>query len=78
MLVVHEFLIANFDAGRIEENGRDLDRIVDRITRGEVRNVAPGHIVGPMRVPEAPAWTGVHKWYLGKCRTHLSPPGMLQ
>lgn len=72
MLVVHEFLTANVDAERLEENGRDLDRLVDRITSGEVRNIAHGHILGPLPVPAAPAWVGVHEWYLGKCRTHLT------
>jgi hypothetical protein len=74
VLVVHEFLPTNVDTGRLDENGRDFDRVVDRVTRGEVRNVAPGQLVGPLRVPQAPAWVGVNEWYLGKCRTRLTVP----
>jgi uncharacterized protein DUF6946 len=73
--VVHEFLSANVISARIEENGRDLDRIVERVTNGQVRNIALGQLVGPLSVPPSPSWVGVAEWYIGKCRTHLLPGG---
>lgn len=74
VLVVHEFLRPNAPAGRVEQNGRDLDRVVRRITRGDVEQIVPGQMVGPLMVPAGAAWPGVTTWYLGKCRTLLPEP----
>jgi hypothetical protein len=71
VLVIHEFLGPTAAAGRVEQNRRDLDRVVRRITRGEIEQIVPGQIVGPLPVPAGANWPGVTEWYLGKCRTVL-------
>jgi len=71
VLVVHEFLTAELDASRIDENRLDLAKLVTRLTFGQQAELAPGTFAGPMPVPEAPSWTGVTQWYLGKCQTTL-------
>lgn len=68
VLVIHEFIGATAIPGRIEQNERDLDRVVRRITRDAVHHVAMGTMIGPLPVPASEDWQGVTEWYLGKCR----------
>jgi hypothetical protein len=71
VFVVHEFVGAAAEEGRLQQNARDLDRVLERVTHGATSQLPPGHIVGPLAVPAGPAWQGVTQWYLGKCRTPI-------
>lgn len=73
VLVMHEFVRPRADQRRLRQNARDLDRLVERLTRGETAHLGPGQMIGPLTVPSGETWPGVTNWYLGKCQTLLPP-----
>lgn len=75
LLVVHEFRSDRTSKQKLDDNARDLDEFVARLTAKPGLTIRAGTLVGPIRVPGLPLFESPAELYVGKISTHLSTPG---
>ena len=66
VLLVHEFHTDLTAADKIRSNADDLNRFVQRLSRGAVAEVEEGRLLGPFQVPGRPLFSPAPDLYMGK------------
>lgn len=76
ILVIHEFVTDRASDDRRRDNQRALDLFSQRVSSGDVKEVRPGELVGPLQPPGAPLFLAPPVFYLGKAvRDVRTKPG---
>jgi hypothetical protein len=71
VVVIQEFHTPHTSSRHLGENAVDLDRFVARLTRGQIPQVIPGTLVGPVVVPGEPLFLRRAGLYIGKTIRHV-------
>lgn len=71
VFLVHQFESSATDPRKLEDNARDLDLFVHRLSEGQVERVEVGRLYGPFRVPGAPLFEIPPNLYIGKAVRRL-------
>lgn len=66
MLLIHEFETSKTSDEKHRLNAADLDQFLSRLSQGTVTSIVDRQIVGPLRVPGEPLFTGRIDLYVGK------------
>ncbi len=71
VLLIHEFVTVKTSDEKHDENARDLNHFVARLSHGAVTSVQPEHLYGPFTVPGAPLLSTKVDLFVGKATRNL-------
>ena len=69
VLVIHEFVGAATRDNKVAANGADLDRFIQRISKGSIQNLPIGRLIGPIVVPGNAHLSAKTPLYIGKIQS---------